>query len=131
MSKKMNEKTGKKTNEKGILAWAKELKHNEKFAKKFEGVKTVKDILSVAKQNGYEFSEQELVDLDLDAVAGGALFGADFDADFDAKLGVFTDVDNDNSNNVLVDITKADMNVLGTGYKSQVSNRGGISISKR
>ena len=36
---------------KGILAWAKELKHNEKFAKKFEGVETVQDILNVAKQS--------------------------------------------------------------------------------
>ncbi|MDQ5984094.1 MAG: Nif11-like leader peptide family natural product precursor [Eubacteriales bacterium SKADARSKE-1] len=59
---------------KGIMEWAKDLKHNEKVAEKFTGVKTVGDILSVAKKNGYEFTENELMDLDLDSVSGG-LFG--------------------------------------------------------
>ena len=56
---------------KGIMEWAKDLKHNEKVAEKFVGVKTVSDILSVAKANGYEFTENELMDFNLDSVAGG------------------------------------------------------------
>ncbi|MDQ5984091.1 MAG: Nif11-like leader peptide family RiPP precursor [Eubacteriales bacterium SKADARSKE-1] len=56
---------------KGISEWAKDLKHNPKVAKKFMGVKTVSDILSVAKENGYEITENELMDPDLNTVAGG------------------------------------------------------------
>ena len=58
---------------KGINAWAKELKHNEGFAKKYEGVKTVEDIINVAKNQGYDINRKDLKELDLDAVAGGLL----------------------------------------------------------
>ena len=58
-------------NKKGIMEWAKDLKHDPEVAKKFTSVKTVSDILSVAKANGYEFTEGELMDLDLNAVSGG------------------------------------------------------------
>ena len=58
---------------KGINAWAKELKHNEGFAKKYEGVKTVEDIINVAKTQGYDINKKDLKELDLDAVAGGNL----------------------------------------------------------
>ena len=126
MGKKMSEKTGKKINEKGILAWAKELKHNEKLAKKFEGVKTVQDILSVAKQNGYEFSEQELVDLDLDAVAGGALVkGADLRANL--KAGIFTDVKNKKNE---LNVIKANQTATATGQEAIAYNQGNINIGK-
>ena len=106
---------------KGILAWAKELKHNEKFAKKFEGVKTVKDILNVAKQSGYEFSEQELVDLDLDAVAGGAL-GAD------VKAGIFTDVKTQKKSKKL-NVINARQNVVATGKDSMAYIEGSMNIN--
>ena len=56
---------------KGINAWAKELKHNEKFARKFEGVQTVQDILNLAKKNGYYFTAEELKNCDLKSVSGG------------------------------------------------------------
>lgn len=124
MSKKMNEKTGKKTNEKGILAWAKELKHNEKFAKKFEGVKTVKDILNVAKKSGYEFSEQELVDFDLDSVAGGAL-GADVRANL--RAGIFTDVKNKKNE---LNVINAKQVSTATGQEAIAYNQGNINIGK-
>ncbi len=109
---------------KGILAWAKELKHNEKFAKKFEGVKTVQDILSVAKQSGYEFSEQELVDLDLDAVAGGAL-GADVRANL--RAGIFTDV---NTKKNELNVIKAEQVSTATGQEAIAYNQGNINIGK-
>ncbi len=57
---------------KGINAWAKELKHNEKFARKFECVQTVQDILNLAKKNGYYFTAEELKNCDLNSVTGGA-----------------------------------------------------------
>lgn len=58
-------------NDKNINDWAKELKHNEEVAKKYQGVKDVEDILRVAHNDGYNFSKQELLDFDLGAVAGG------------------------------------------------------------
>ena len=56
---------------KDINAWAKDLKHNEKTANKYKGVKTVEDILRVAREDGYNFTEKELLDFNLDMVAGG------------------------------------------------------------
>lgn len=60
---------------KGINEWAKEVKHNKEFAKKFEGVKNVEDILNIAKENGYSFTAKELENCDLNKVAGGAELG--------------------------------------------------------
>lgn len=56
---------------KGIVDWINEIKKDKTFAEKFEGTKTVSEILSLAKENGYEFSEQDLKDLDLNLVSGG------------------------------------------------------------
>ena len=56
---------------KNIKEWAKELKHNEKFAKKYEGLTTVEGILATAKKDGYNIKKEELMELDLDSVAGG------------------------------------------------------------
>ena len=109
---------------KGILAWAKELKHNEKFAKKFEGVETVQDILNVAKKSGYEFSEQELVDFDLDSVAGGAL-GADVRANL--RAGIFTDVKNKKNE---LNVIKAEQVSTATGQEAIAYNQGNINIGK-
>ena len=56
---------------KDIKDWAKELKHNEDFAKKYEGLKTVEGILATARKDGYDISREKLMELDLDSVAGG------------------------------------------------------------
>lgn len=56
---------------KGIVEWAKDLKSNREVAEKFVNVKTIDEILSIAKENGYEFTENELMDFNLEAVAGG------------------------------------------------------------
>ena len=77
---------------KGINAWAKELKHNEGFAKKYEGVKTVEDIINVAKTQGYDINKKDLKELDLDAVAGGIGGGTNVTASMDLTtvLGTMT-----------------------------------------
>ena len=62
----------KKGAKKGINEWAKEVKHNKEFAKKFEGVKNVEDILNIAKENGFSFTAKELKNCDLKSVAGGS-----------------------------------------------------------
>ncbi len=62
----------KKGAKKGINEWAKEVKHNKEFAKKFEGVKNVEDILNIAKENGFSFTAKELKNCDLKGVAGGS-----------------------------------------------------------
>lgn len=91
---------------KGIMEWAKDLKHNEKVAEKFAGVKTVSDILSVAKKNGYEFTENELMDLDLDSVAGGVgtgdqtTSGEKNNSGTKVKIGIVTQVANASANAV-------------------------------
>ena len=55
-----------------VKDWAKNLKRNEEAAKKYKGVKTVKDILKLAKSDGYNFTEKELLNFNLDLVAGGS-----------------------------------------------------------
>lgn len=62
----------KNVSKKGILEWAKEVKHNKEFAKKFKGVKNVEGILNIAKENGYYFTAEELKNCDLKGVAGGS-----------------------------------------------------------
>ena len=58
---------------KGVVDWINEIKQSESFAKKFQGRKTVSEIIALAKKNGYEFSERELKDLDLNSISGGNL----------------------------------------------------------
>ncbi len=111
-------------NKNGIITWAKELKHNEKFAKKFEGVNTVQDILNVAKQNGYEFSEKELLDLDLDSVSGGLLNAK---ARADLKAGIFTDVKTKKQE---LNVIKANQTATATGQEAIAYNEGNINIGK-
>jgi len=68
---------------KDINDWAKDLKHNEKTANKYKGVKTVEDILRVAREDGYNFTEKELLDFNLDLVAGGV---GDIDTNLDTEV---------------------------------------------
>ena len=56
---------------KGIKEWVEDLAANEKLAKKFEGIEDPKEILELAKKEGYEFTEDELMDLKMEAVSGG------------------------------------------------------------
>ena len=72
---------------KDINAWAKDLKHNEKTANKYKGVKTVEDILRVAREDGYNFTEKELLDFNLDMVAGGDLGGTSININPNVNVG--------------------------------------------
>lgn len=75
-------------NKKDIKAWAKKLKHDEEFSKKYEGLTTVEGILATARKDGYNIKKEELMEFDLDSVAGGAgglIKGIDVDVDVDAS----------------------------------------------
>ncbi len=88
-------------NDKNINDWAKELKHNEKVAKKYQGVKNVEDILRVAHEDGYNFSKKELLSFDLGAVAGG---GGNKEKNVGGKgVGVGANVDNTQLSNNDID----------------------------
>lgn len=58
---------------KGIKEWAIDVASNEELAKKFEGISDSKKIIELAKKEGYEFTEQELMDLKMEAVSGGKI----------------------------------------------------------
>lgn len=92
----------------GIIEWAKDLKHNEKVAEKFTGVKTVSDILAVAKENGYEFTENELMDFDLDSVAGGGTGGQKTKDDKNSPSGKI-------KLDILTQVATASANAVGQG----------------
>ena len=83
-------KKGIKDNKKGIKEWAKNLKHNEEFAKKYEGLTTVEGILATARKDGYDIKKEELMEFDLDSVAGGAGTTADKDGSSSSGAGTNT-----------------------------------------
>lgn len=56
---------------KGIKEWAMDVDSNEELAKKFEGIENPKEIVDLAKKEGYEFTEEELMDLKMEVVSGG------------------------------------------------------------
>lgn len=58
---------------KGIQEFLKDLKTNEELAKKFKGVEEAEAIVKLAKENGYEFTEDDYMDLQMDSVSGGSL----------------------------------------------------------
>ena len=57
---------------KGIQEFLKDLKTNEELAKKFKGVEKTEDIVKLAKENGYEFTEDDYMDAQIDSVSGGS-----------------------------------------------------------
>ena len=60
---------------KNIKEWAERIENDEEFAKKFEGIEDSKEMLDLAKKEGYEFTEEELMDLRMEAVSGGVGLG--------------------------------------------------------
>lgn len=97
-----------KFNGSDIIEWAKDLKHNERTAKKYEGVQTVKDILKVAREDGYNFTEKELLDFNLDLVAGGV-----GDIDVNVKSKVDTSNKQDTTTHT-TKVNKTDTNMAAT-----------------
>lgn len=56
---------------KGIKEWVKDIGANEELAKKFEGKESPEEIIALAKEEGYEFTVDDLMDLKMEAVSGG------------------------------------------------------------
>ncbi len=63
---------------KGIQEFLKDLKTNDELAKKFKGVEEAEDIVKLAKENGYEFTEDDYMDAQMDSVSGGFDIGSLF-----------------------------------------------------
>ena len=61
---------------KGIKEWANEIENNKEFAKKFEGKENASEIIELAKEEGYEFTEDELMDLKMEVISGGSIIGS-------------------------------------------------------
>ncbi len=55
----------------GINEWYRKVTTNKEFAKKFAGLEDNKKIVSLAKEEGFNFTEEELMDLKVEAAAGG------------------------------------------------------------
>ena len=107
-----------KNEKKDIREWAKKLKHDEEFSKKYEGLSTVEGILATAKKDGYNIKKEELMEFDLDSVAGGFL-NASAKANLDTKVtGMDIDVITTTMKN-----QKASMNV-----GRNANNSGNISM---
>ena len=60
------------SNKKDLKAWLERMSSDKEFSKKFEGLNTEKEIVTLAKKEGYNFTETELADLKMEAVSGGA-----------------------------------------------------------
>lgn len=56
---------------KGIKEWLIDLENNEELVKKFEGKETPEEIVALAKEEGYEFTVDEFMDLQMEMVSGG------------------------------------------------------------
>lgn len=54
----------------GLKEWIKKVAEDKNFAKKFEG-KNAKEVSRIAKEEGYEFTPEEYMDLQMEAAAGG------------------------------------------------------------
>ncbi|MBR1779292.1 MAG: Nif11-like leader peptide family natural product precursor [Clostridia bacterium] len=115
---------------KNIREWAKEFRHNESFAKKYEGVTTVEDILSQARKDGYSFGRQELIDFDLSSVAGGAdntnVDASLLRAQAKAQAGLI----NRGDTKMGVGIIKLDQNASASGNEAIAQNTGSVSITQ-
>ena len=58
---------------KGIKDWANDMENNEEVYKKFEGLENVGEIIKLAKEEGYEFTEDDFMDLQMEMVSGGGV----------------------------------------------------------
>ena len=60
------------SNKKDIKAWLGKMSSDKEFNKKFDGIEDEKEIVALAKKEGYNFTEEELADVKMEAVSGGA-----------------------------------------------------------
>ncbi len=74
---------------KGLQEWMKELEGNKELAKKVQEMKDPKDIVKIAHENGYEITEDEIMDAVLESVSGGG-FGSSMKKFFGGLIETFT-----------------------------------------
>lgn len=63
---------------KGLKEWAAEVANNKNFLKEFNHLKDNKKIVDLAKEEGYEFTEDELTNLKMKLISGGNKKNNDF-----------------------------------------------------
>ena len=58
---------------KDVKLWLKKIQESESFAQKYKGLDNVKLIMKQAKKDGYNINKEDLENVDLKKIAGGAL----------------------------------------------------------
>lgn len=61
------------SNKKGLKEFLESLKSNKELAEKLSKLDDAKEIVALAKENGYEVTEEEVMDMKMEAVSGGLL----------------------------------------------------------
>ena len=88
---------------KDAKAWLKKIQAEESFAKKYKGLSNVESIMLQAKKDGYHVNKEDLKNVDLKKIAGGAV-------------------------TVKVINQKVDLNILATGDRSKAKNSSNITM---
>lgn len=60
--------------EQGIKEWVLKLSKDKSFAEKYEG-KSAKEVAELAKKDGFDFTAEDFMDLQMEAASGGGWFG--------------------------------------------------------
>ena len=58
---------------KDIKQWLIDMENDEELLQKFDSIEDVDEIVDLAKKEGYEFTEEEFMDLQLEMVSGGSV----------------------------------------------------------
>lgn len=61
--------------EKGIKEWVLKLSKDKSFAEKYEG-KSAKEVSELAKEDGFSFTAEDFMDLQMEAASGGGFLDA-------------------------------------------------------
>lgn len=56
---------------KGIKDWQKDVEADEELMRKFEDLEEVEDVIKLAEELGYKFTDDEFMDLQMEMVSGG------------------------------------------------------------
>ena len=58
---------------KDIKQWLVDMDNDEELLQKFDSLEDINEIIELAKKEGYEFTEDEFMDLQLELVSGGSV----------------------------------------------------------
>ena len=56
---------------KGIKDWQKDVEADKELMRKFEDLEEVEDVIKLAEELGYKFTDDEFMDLQMEMVSGG------------------------------------------------------------